>query len=362
VDIAYDVRLGGHSRAQRADIAVVSDRGCDRLRFYRIDPDAAAPLVDITAADAPRVFPLRYNQPSALQPSGEVEGWSANPLDDQNTVYGLTVTQGGRHDVFVTERERGLVRHLSIVATPAGQLTYRLVRTFLFETSFDLADDAGVPYSWTPCREAVHEEPQSEGLVFDARTNTLFVAFETIGLYRLPIRPSLPAEVRVTGQSLIEPLTSFGRAYVATPDDDEFECEYDAEEPGDPAAIVAPGSSANAGRFLEADLEGLSVIANARGQTLLLASSQGDSSFHFYLIGRSIHHLGSFLVDGVGDTDGVHYVPVPLGKQYPLGLLVVQNGDAPEPPDTGDVNGFEFDGSTQFLFIDFRDALKTLVN
>jgi len=36
----------------------------------------------------------------------------------------------------------------------------------------------------------------------------------------------------------------------------------------------------------------------------------------------------------VGDTDGVHYVPVPLGKQYPLGLLVVQNGEAPEPPDT----------------------------
>lgn len=30
----------------------------------------------------------------------------------------------------------------------------------------------------------------------------------------------------------------------------------------------------------------------------------------------------------------VHYVPVPLGKQYPIGLLVVQNGEAPEPPNT----------------------------
>lgn len=73
-----------------------------------------------------------------------------------------------------------------------------------------------------------------------------------------------------------------------------------------------------------------------------------------------MRHLGSFLVDGVGDTDGVHYVPVPLGKQYPLGLLVVQNGEAPEPPDTDPVNGFEFDGSTQFLYIDFVDALRTL--
>ena len=116
----------------------------------------------------------------------------------------------------------------------------------------------------------------------------------------------------------------------------------------------------NAGRFLEADLEGLTIVTSVKGETLMLASSQGDSSFHFFLIGRRIHHLGSFLVDGVGDTDGVHYVPGRLGRQYPLGLLVVQNGEAPEPLDTGDINGFEFDGSTQFLYIDFRDALRTL--
>ena len=135
--------------------------------------------------------------------------------------------------------------------------------------------------------------------------------------------------------------------------------------PQDPPSlgdVVASGSDANAGRFLEADLEGLTIVTSVRGETLMLASSQGDSSFHFYLIGRNVQHLGSFFVDGVGDTDGVHYVPVPLGNQYPLGLLVVQNGDAPEPPDTGDVNGFEFDGSTQFLFINFADALRTLGN
>ena len=36
----------------------------------------------------------------------------------------------------------------------------------------------------TPCREAVQEEPQSEGLVFDTVNETLYVAFETIGLYK----------------------------------------------------------------------------------------------------------------------------------------------------------------------------------
>ena len=35
-----------------------------------------------------------------------------------------------------------------------------------------------------------------------------------------------------------------------------------------------------------ADLEGLSIIASMPGQTLLLASSQGDSTFHFYRIDR----------------------------------------------------------------------------
>ena len=50
----------------------------------------------------------------------------------------------------------------------------------------------------------------------------------------------------------------------------------------------------------------------------------------------------------------------PLTQQYPLGLLVVQNGEASESPDTGDINGYEFDGSTQFLFIDFRDAPRAL--
>jgi hypothetical protein len=55
----------------------------------------------------------------------------------------------------------------------------------------------------------------------------------------------------------------------------------------------------------------------------------------------------------------VHYAPVPIGRQYPLGLLVVQNGGAPEPPDTGDINGYEFDGSTQFEFVNFVETLRS---
>jgi 3-phytase len=205
------------------------------------------------------------------------------------------------------------------------------------------------------------EEPQSEGIVFDRVNRTLYVAFETIGLYRIPLDRATPVLVGVTGESLIEPVRSFGRAYRAIPDDDEFECEYDPVDDPDPGDVTAPGSAANAGRFLEADLEGLSVIASIPGRLLLLASSQGDSSFHLYEIGRrTLTHRGVFFVEGVGDTDGVHYLPVPLGRRFPFGLLVIQNGEAPEPADTGDVNGYAFDGSTQFLYLDFADALQAL--
>ena len=311
VDIAYNITLDADSSARRVDVAVVSDRGCDRIRFYVIDPSRAqGPLVDITAPDVPRVFPTRYDQPSALQPSGAIEGWADNPIDDQNTGYGLTVAQRHDNEVFVSSRERGLVRQLRILPAPGGRLTYGLKRTFLFDTSFDLTDEHGGHYAWTPCREAVSEEPQSEGLVVDSANDTLYVAFETIGLYRLPLRQSLPALVRVSRDLLIEPVTSFGRAYRATPDENEFTCEYDPAGQSSGGDIEAPGSPVNAGRFIQADLEGLSVVATVPGQTLMLASSQGDSSFHFYLIGpRKTRHLGTFFVDGVGDTDGVHYLP-----------------------------------------------------
>ena len=43
-------------------------------------------------------------------------------------------------------------------------------------------------------------------------------------------------------------------------------------------------------------------------------------------------------------------------SRQPLG----RNGAAPEPPDTGDVNGYEFDGSTQFRYVNFVETLKAL--
>ena len=36
-------------------------------------------------------------------------------------------------------------------------------------------------------------------------------------------------------------MKSFGQAYHAIPDDDEFECEYAPQDPPSPGDVVAPG-------------------------------------------------------------------------------------------------------------------------
>ncbi len=362
VDIAYGVRLGSGPNAPRADVAVVSDRGCDRLRFYKIDPGAPkGPLIDITASDAPRVFTTRYDQPSVSQPGGNSEGWVANPLDDQNTAYGLTVTSTAQgNDIFVSQRERAVVRQLSIQPTAQGKLSYTVKRSFVFDTNFTLIRADGSQYDWSPCRESLEEAPQSEGLVFDAANRKLYVAFETIGLFSIDMSQALPAEVRVGKAQLIEPVTSFGAPYWATPDDDEYECEYNPS--GSPAqhTLVIQGSQEHAGTHLQADLEGLAIINSLPGYNFLLASSQGDDSFHLFGIGRKIEHIGAFGLQQVGATDGIHYLPMPL-PGYPLGLMVAQNGKAPEPDNTAPVNGYDYDGASQLVYVNFIKVLNALL-
>ena len=65
--------------------------------------------------------------------------------------------------------------------------------------------------------------------MFDTVNDTLYVAFETIGMYEIALTRSAPGFVKVGRQRLIEPVRSFGQAYHAVPDDDEFECDYDPE-------------------------------------------------------------------------------------------------------------------------------------
>lgn len=357
VDVAYGVKLG----KKRRDVAVVTDRGCDRLRVYEIDPDHPhGPLIDITASDAPRLFPWRIVQPSLLQPAELDAGLQANPLDDQDTGYGVGLWHDGDDlYAFVSQRNRSAVQQVKLVAEADGKVSYRPVRALLFDPNFRLKERGTPAFAWTPCRENANEDPQSEGIIIDAANDTLYVAFETIGVYRIELSRHLPMAMRVGRESLFEPVKSFGKPYWAIPDEDEFECEYEPEGEVAPDTLVAAGSDAFAGQNLEVDVEGLAIYETSKKNGYLVVSSQGDNTFHVYTR-RGNKHLATFGVVDTGDSDGVAITSAALGRSFPGGIMAVQNGEAADPPDTGDINGYEYDGSTQFRFVDWRKIARKL--
>lgn len=335
-------------RHRRVDVAVLTDRGCDRLRIFAIEPERqGGPLFEITASDAPRAFPKRLPKPSRYQPSGAVSQVEPNPLDDQNTAYGLTLyrTREGELHAFATQRSRSLVAEFELVPTARG-VSYRKVREFRFPSSFALK--GGV--DWTPCREDPTEDPQFEGLVVDAERGILYAAQEVIGVWKLDLDRRLPAVVEIGAEHLITKTKRFGAPYWAVPDDDEFACEV-AEGTPPEGVIAVPGDATAGGVDLAADVEGLAIYDAGHGTGYLLISSQGDDTFHVYDRKRPARHLAAFQIEGVGETDGHELVNVGLGRSFPKGLLVVQNGKAPGPASQDPINGYDYDNSTQFEYI-----------
>lgn len=363
-----DGRGGGRGRGRRAsaDLAVVTDRGCDRVRVYAIDPDdAAGPLREITAPDAGRVFPERFAAPSPFQPGEQARGVHPNPLDDQSTNYGLaayTPPGGGAPRVFVTQRHSTTVAELALVDLGDGHVAYRKVREYRFPSVFTLRAPSGRgTIQWAPCREDPNEDPQLEGMVVDQQEGVLYASQEVIGIWRIPLRPGLPAIVNVPQEQLIERTQSFGQAYWAIPDDDEFSCQVSGTGTPPAGTVVVAGNPAAGGADLVADVEGLTVYyAGRHGGGYVLASSQGDGSYHVYDRRDPRRHLATFRVEGTDHTDGHDVTNVRLGRAFPRGLFVTQNGEAPPPASEDPINGFEYDNSTQFELLDWGDIAGPL--
>ncbi|MER5568400.1 phytase [Streptomyces goshikiensis] len=317
VDLVHRMRLS----TGRADLAVVTDRGNDRLRFYRIDRDRpGGPLTDVTAPAVPPVF-------SASQ--GEI--------NDQRTAYGLatwTDRATGRSYALVSRRHETRIALLELTAAPGGTVGYRLVRTLDLPSSFRLPNGS----SWTPCGEP-GERPQVEGMVVDPADGTLYAGQEDVGIWR--VRADL-----TSAPVLVDRVREYGVPAV-----------YDAETE-ECAAGADPGYG---GRRLSADVEGLTLVDEGHGDGYLMASSQGDDTFAFYDREREDGHAyeggvritaRSRDLDGSEECDGAAALNQPLGRAFPHGLLVVQDGhDGPEDgPRT----------ATGFKFVDLGEVLDAL--
>jgi 3-phytase len=300
VDVIYGFALGG----RRVDLAVVTDRGRDRIRFYAIDPRAARgqapPLTDVTAAAAPLVFAA-----------------DAAEVNAQATAYGLAVRGPRRHGpalVFASRRHRAEVATLALEATADGHVTYRRVDTLRLPTTFALPDGT----SWSPCEDDDGVAPQVEGMVVDTERDVLYLAQEDVGIWAVPLGD------RRRAPRLVDRVREFGVPYDRAPD---------PAEGGFTCAIRFDRDPGFGGAHLSADAEGLTIYYGAHHRGYLLASSQGDSTFAVYDRNGDNAYLGGFRVadsgaiDGADHSDGAAVINVPLGRAFPRGLFVTQDGD-----------------------------------
>ncbi len=289
------------------DLAVVSDRGRDLVRVYRIDPRGAAAgaglLRDVTDPNAPRVFPQ-------------------SDVDEQRTAYGLAAGRDPRTGVrwvAVTRRHETRVALLKLADRPDGTVGTVPLATVDLPLSFRLPDGT----TWSPCEEP-GEGPQLEGSVFDGRV--LYTAQEDVGIWRIPLTPA-----GFGRPELVDRVRSYG--VPQRWDAETEECVPDGADPG------------FGGRWLAADAEGL-----AMADGTLFASSQGDSRFVVYgHRTRDLRIVAGRGTDSVEHSDGSAITTASLGRRFPHGLLVVHDGE--RRPSAGDLP------TTGFAFVRLEDVL-----
>lgn len=323
VDLVYGVPMADGSKA---DMVIAADRGLDLIRFYRIDPTAAEPLMEVTDPASPRAFPM--HQDDAGGPDTD------NPLDEQSTVYGLAAwhdTAGGMVWIAGAQRHESRLGFFKLQSTAQGV-------SAVFDHAFQAPtehrgqnlrqeDDDDVAADWSP---------QFEGIVIDRDTGTVYAGQEDVGIWSGPIAGgdmTLQYETRGSRKSLF----------------------------WNPDSVITR------------DVEGLTIYYGAEGTKYLLASSQGsahgevptlkdapfDDSFVVFKIGAGLEPLGAFRVDaseamdGVQESDGSDVISVAL-PGFPDGVFIAQDGYA------GDLNNLDGEtASTGFKLVDWATIAKS---
>ena len=292
VEVVYNISVGGVPR----DLALVSDRGTDKVHVFRIDGSAAAPLTEVTAAGVPLVF------------------GGAKKVRSKTT-YGLTAWRNpdtGVGEVFVTQENSTTIAKLALTDAGSGKVGYQKVASINLPSTFALPNGT----SWKPCFNPSHPDwlPHAEGMVVDPANGTLWVDQEIVGLWKMT--------TDLTDQQLVRKLTRFGQRYTIV----NQKCKVDAASQsfGEP--------------YLPGDLEGIGLYrpSTSADSGYLVISNQQKSLFTVFTR-RTADYVGTFTIgsalgiDPVQQTDGVDVINVSIGGQYAQGMLVTQDGsNAPE--------------------------------
>ncbi|MEH1017382.1 phytase [Micromonospora sp. CPCC 206060] len=242
---------------------------------------------------------------------------------------GTFTDSDGTAYALVSRRSTPEVGSFRLVAEGAT-VSYRPVDRLALPSTFTLPDGS----AWSPCADP-GDGPQVEGTVVDPATGVAYLAQETVGLWRIPVRGG-----RFQGApQVVEHTREYG-----------VPAAYDAEED---ECVVDHAADPGFGGRIAADVEGLTIRQQGRYDGTLVVSSQGDDTFYTY-DRRTLRPLGRFAVtdgrrvDGSQECDGAAVVSTPL-PGYPGGLLVVQDG-----ANTPDVTGPDGEArpNTNFKFLD----------
>ena len=228
--------------------------------------------------------------------------------DGEATAYGLTTYRSsvdGADYVFVTQASGNHVAQLRLGVDRRGRVTAEVVRTIE-----------------VPVLDGDPTESQTEGLVADPFYGVFYVAMED-------------------GLGVLE--------YGAEPaDGDDFTLAYDAETD-----------------LIEPDVEGLAIYEAQGGGGYLIVSSQGDGSFAVFDRAPGHAFVGRFVIgeangiDTTDESDGLDVVHVPLGRDFPSGLLVAHDGQDDPPFPNLDDTEIE-NAATNFTFVEWADVAGPL--
>jgi len=130
---------------------------------------------------------------------------------------------------------------------------------------------------------------QTEGMVADDETAVLYIGEEKKGIWRFSAEPDNNSE----------------------------------------GILIHESSEKN--QNIRFDIEGLALYQSGEGKGFLVASSQGNYSYAVFERHGENKYIGSFrigdgITDGVQETDGIEITNSTLGKLFPEGLLIVQDG------------------------------------
>jgi 3-phytase len=319
VDIAYDITLAGRA----VDVAVVSDRYNDQLRFFVIDPAGAAaltPLTEVTATDQRFLF----------NPDREA-------VDEERTAYGLAVWQPRRGETYAVVTQEGATTIATArIAEISGKLGYTGVEKVTMPSAFALPDGS----TWSPCEEP-GVLPQFEGVVVDQKSGLLYAAQEDVGLWRLQLPLGSGGQPK-----LIDKVTDFGIHDV-----------YD--EQSEECTPIDPNAEGYGGTRLTADAEGVDIYYGPDSTGYIIVSSQRDDTFAVYNRQGTNRPVGNFRVKGVqgvddiNGSDGLAVTNRPVGD-YRQGLLVTH-----DEPETGPDVDDERD-ATNFSYVSWSEIADAL--